>query len=267
MPFPNHPEKHRGEPVVTPEAAGEYRRERVGDDPCDPPEAVVLCYSRTLFEYLTESRPTRAVDHYYGELHRFEGTDGRVGVLGEFGIGAPTTAMLVEDLVADGVGAFLSVGMAGCLDADVGMGEFVVPDGAVRDEGTSHHYVGPDHDAEPSAALFETTTGVLAERDEPFHVGPTWTTDAIYRETVAEVERYAAEGVLTVEMEASAVFAVAAHRGVDAAAMFVVSDYLGPDDWEPRFRETGAAKRRLGDVAVAVLDASLGRVEGSANPN
>lgn len=88
----------------------------------------------------------------------------------------------------------------------------------------------PDkHRAEP---LVTATEELLEARGESFHIGPSWTTDAIYRETISEVEQYANEGILTVEMEASAVFAVAAHRGVSAGAMFVVSDYLGPADWE-----------------------------------
>lgn len=83
--------------------------------------------------------------------------------------------------------------------------------------------------------------------------GPSWTIDAIYHETRAEVERYAEEGVLTVEIESSAAFTMADHRGVDAAAMFVVSDHLGPPEWEPAFHATEEDLYRLGDIAKGVL--------------
>ena len=255
MPFPNHPEKHLAEPLVTPEKNAEYKRAQ-GVDVAEPPEAVVLCYSRTLMEYLTETYDGREVSHYYGDLYAFDDTDGTVGVMGNFGIGSPTTAMMMDELVADGVESFLSVGIAGCLQESIEMGEFIVCEKAIRDEGTSHHYVESERYAYPSESLTGTATQLLQDREEAFHVGPSWTIDAIYRETKEEVERYADEGVLTVEMEASAVFAVAAHRGVEAAAMFVVSDYLGLSDWEPKFHLTDI--QRLGDTAKDVLAAHVG---------
>jgi uridine phosphorylase len=253
MPYPNYREKHQWEALVTPEKNAEYKEARGADD-ADAPDGVVLCYSRRLMDYFTETYDGRTVDRYYGDLHVLDATGGSVGVMGNFGIGAPTTAIMMDELVVDGVEAFLSIGFAGCLDDGVEMGEFVVCDSAVRDEGTSYHYAADETYAYPTDALVDEITRLLAERGDPFHVGPSWTTDAIYRETVEEVERYADEGVLTVEMEASAVFAVAARRGVDAGATFVVSDYLGPSDWEPKFHLTTEDVQRLGDTAVDVLE-------------
>ncbi len=251
MPFPNHPDKHRAEAVVTPEQSAEYAR----PEATNPPEAVVLCYSRGLMEYLIDRYDGRTVEEYYGDLYVFEDT--ALGVVGNFGIGAPVTAMVMEDLIADGVETFLSVGFAGSLSEDVGMGEVVVAEEAIRDEGTSHHYLDSERDVRASESLVATARETLRERDEQFHVAPTWTTDAIYRETEPEIERYAAEGVLTVEMEAAATFAVAAHRGVEAGAMFVASDYLGTGEWEPRFREAEEHLHRLGDTARATLATHL----------
>ncbi len=254
MPFPNHPEKYDADPVVTPERHDEYKQS-VGDGTVsDSPSAVVICYSESLMDYFVETYDGEEVGLYVGDCYVFDAFDREVGVLGNFGIGAPTTAMLMEDLIADGVEAFLSIGYAGCLDESVEMGAFVVPEKAIRDEGTSHHYVESAKYAHPSDTLVAATKRTLRAREEPFHVGPSWTTDAVYRETDAEVERYAREGVLTVEMEASAVFTVAAQRDVDAAAMFVTSDYLGPSTWEPKFHLTDEHVRRLGDAATAVLE-------------
>ncbi|WP_135826103.1 nucleoside phosphorylase [Halorussus ruber] len=253
MPFPNRPEKHDAEPLVTPEKHTEYRQSQTEGDVAEPPEAVVICYSSGLMDYLTESYEGEVVDHYYGELFLFADTDYEVGVLGHFGIGAPTTAMLMDELVADGVEAFLSIGFAGCLDDDIEMSEFIVCEKAIRDEGVSHHYVESEKYAHASEALTDHTTEELRARDQSYHVGPSWTTDAIYQETKAEIEAYADEGVLTVEMEAAAVFAVADHRGVDAASMFVVSDYLGLSDWDPKFHLTAEDMRLLGDTAKEIL--------------
>jgi uridine phosphorylase len=254
MAFPNHPDKHGAEALVTPEKHNEYKESEGDVEVADAPEAVVLCFSRSLMEYFIETYDGQEVGLYYGDLYAFEDADHTVGVMGNFGIGAPTTAMLMDELVADGVETFLSIGFAGCLDDDVEMGEFIVCEKAIRDEGTSHHYVESEKFAHPSDLLVAETERLLADRGEPYHVGPSWTTDAIYRETRPEVERYAEAGVLTVEMEASAVFAVAAHRGVDAAAMFVVSDYLGLSDWEPKFHLTAEDMHRLGDTAKEILE-------------
>lgn len=253
MPIPNLPEKYGAEPLVTPQKHAEYRASQAEGDVAQPPKAVVLCYSRGLMEYFTDTYDGQAMDHYYGELYVFDDTDRTVGVLGNFGIGAPTTAMLMDELIADGVEAFLSIGFAGALDDSVEMGEFIVPDKAIRDEGTSHHYLESEKYAYPSESLVTESKRLLDDKDESFHVGPSWTTDAMYRETKTEVEQYADEGVLTVEMEASAVFAVAAYRGVEAGGMFVISDYLGLSDWEPKFHLTAEDMRRLGDTAKEIL--------------
>lgn len=255
MTFPNHSGKHRGEPLVTPQKHNEYRQTERDVEVTEPPEAVILCYSRGLMEYFTGTYEGRETDLYYGRLYLFDDTDRTVGVMGNFGIGAPTTAMLMDELIADGVETFLSIGFAGCLDDSIEMGDFVVCEKAIRDEGTSHHYVESEKYAYPSESLVAETKRLLRTREEPFHVGPSWTTDAIYRETREEVRRYADEGVLTVEMEASAVFAVAAYRGVDAGAMFVISDYLGLSEWEPKFHSTAEDMQRLGDTAKELLTA------------
>ncbi len=255
MPFPNYPQKYQSQPLVTPQQSKAHKEQHADGELPDPPEAVILCYSRRLLEYFLEHYDGQRIDHYYGTLYAFDETDRTVGVLGDFGIGAPVTAMLMEELIADGVETFLSIGLAGCLDDTIDLGEFVVCNGAIRDEGVSHHYVTPAKYIRPSDRLLSRTRRVLTDRQIQFHVGPSWTIDAIYRETEAEVRQYAAEGVLTVEMEAATVFTVAASQGVDAGAMFVVSDYLDPTGWEPLFHLSIQEKSldRLGDLAIQVL--------------
>jgi purine-nucleoside phosphorylase len=85
-----------------------------------------------------------------------------------------------------------------------------------------------------------------------FSVGTAWTTDAPYRETIAELRAYSAEGVAVVEMEAATVFAVASYRGVDAAAMFAVSDCLAEHEWRPDF-----GSRDLSDSLAAMVEAAV----------
>lgn len=253
MPFPNHPQKYESDPLVTPERSREYMTSADEEATLSPPEAVILCYSRALMDALTTAHEGEMVDQYFGDLYLFADADNEVGVLGNFGIGAPTTAMLMEELIADGVETFLSIGYAGCLDDSIEMGEIIVCDRAIRDEGTSHHYVPPGEPATPTASLRREIEETLRRDGETIHVGPTWTTDAVFQETTAELERYASEGVLTVEMEASTVFTVADHRGVDAASLFVVSDYLRREAWEPKFHEVQDDLNRLGELSKMIL--------------
>lgn len=253
MGLPTRTEKFDSEPVVTPADSVAYHG--TGDP---APAGVVVCYDDALLEHVIEQYPGTTSTDGFGTLHTLAETDGDVGVLGGFGVGAPATAIALEECLATGTTAVCSVGYAGCLDEAVGMGEFVVPDRALRDEGTSHHYLEPARWVEPPGDLTAELRAHVQASATPLHHGPTWTTDAVYRETADEVRAYADAGVLTVEMEAAAVFAVAAHRDATAAAMFVVSDYLGPDDWEPRFHRTDEDMRRLMDAAVDALDGYLG---------
>ncbi|MFB6127952.1 MAG: nucleoside phosphorylase [Halolamina sp.] len=227
----------------------------VAADP-DQPAVVLLCYQTSLFDAVVaeraveDSSPEWSLYDCYRLVDRPE-----VAVVGDFGIGAPTAAIVMEHLAARGTEAFLSVGYAGALTRDVAMTDVVVPDAAIRDDGTSHHYLAPAGTVAPTPALHRETVAAARDSTRPVHEGPTWTTDAAYRETLPEVRHYAAEGVLTVEMEAAATFAVARHRGLEAAAAFVVSDYVAPDDHEPRFEETQPHLEALFEVAV---DAATG---------
>ena len=97
---------------------------------------------------------------------------------------------------------------------DVALGHVIVPTSAVRDEGTSYHYLAPSRSASPTPQAVDAIVKTLEAHHVPFVTGATWTTDALYPETRGKVERRVAEGCLTVEMEAAAFFAVAAFRGV-----------------------------------------------------
>src|SRR6185503_5038110 len=115
------------------------------------------------------------------------------------------------------------------------VGDLVMCDRAVRDEGVSHHYVPPARYSVPSAGLSAAYADALRAAGYPYRTGSTWTIDAPYRETVGELRHYRDEGVLTVEMEAAALFAVAELRGLEVASAFVLSDLLTEVEWTPEF--------------------------------
>ncbi|HEY7415201.1 MAG TPA: nucleoside phosphorylase, partial [Ktedonobacteraceae bacterium] len=160
---------------------------------------------------------------------------GKVGICGGFGIGAPAVITLFEELIVLGGRKFISIGTSGTLQPHVQIGNIVVCDRAVRDEGVSHHYIAPDTYAYPASALTTQLEQHLRKTEHTVTVGPSWTIDTPYRETIAEARHYQQEGVITVEMEAAALFAVAQYRGIEIAAAFVISDSLADMVWNPRF--------------------------------
>jgi uridine phosphorylase len=254
--FPNFDGKHRFESIISPQDAVAS----VLDHPDTVvPDAAILTYGRTMARHAVEAWGARAIDDYPGRWYRLmliERGGVEVGVVGDFGIGAPVAAMVLEELAALGVRRFLSVGVAGGLRADAAFGQLVLCTAALRDEGVSHHYVPAARLAYPSERLTEALGAALSARGALYSRGPTWTIDAPFRETLEEARAYQAEGLLTVEMEAAALFAVGRYRGVDVASAFVVSDtLLAGDRWAFDFAAEAVqeGRRTLIDAAIATF--------------
>jgi len=187
-------------------------------------------------ENLHKISEIRGVLGNIGKLYSIGSTSNRVGMLASFGIGAPATVLHMEELSGWGARKFVIIGMAGAITDRLRIGDVVVCTKSVRDEGTSHHYVKHSKYAFSSKKLTDMLYLSINSRFSRVHRGPSWTIDAPYRETIEELRRYRSEGVLTVEMEASALFAVGELRGIDTAAVFVVSDILSEEKWKPKFR-------------------------------
>ena len=120
------------------------------------------------------------------------------------------------------------------LAADVALGHVIVPTAAIRDEGTSYHYLLASREVRPADAAIEAIVRTLQGHDVPYVTGKTWTTDALYRETRTKLDRRVDEGCLTVEMEAAAFFAVASFRGIALGQLLYAGDDLSGDAWDER---------------------------------
>lgn len=205
-----------------------------GDRPdIQPPQAVILCHQPRLLRQAQRRYPLRRVKGFFGECFLMKRKPVRVALAGGFGIGSPAIAILVEEYAAFGVSRFLSVGLAGSLQPDLHPGDVVVCDSALRGEGTSFQYLPPADVALADPQMTQELCAALTGQGlQPFQ-GRSWTTDAPYRETRRQVTKYRREGVLCVEMEAAALFAVSHSLGEKAAAVFVVADQLSESGWEP----------------------------------
>ncbi|MBK6794247.1 MAG: nucleoside phosphorylase [Anaerolineales bacterium] len=228
MSFPNFPEKYQGEPVMRPEDTIAMRK-RFGKFPkVDAPEGLVLCLKNDLPTQLRWQVPVQKVGKVMGDFYLVRSARGRVGVLSNFGIGAPVVASLTEEMIAWGVKRFVILSWGGALQTSLNVGDIIITERAIRDEGVSHHYLPAEKFIHADAALTVKLKNNLPQTT----IGSTWTTDAPYRETRDEVIQYQAEGIQVVEMEIAALFALAKVRGVQASAVVVAADKLANLTWE-----------------------------------
>ncbi len=218
-------------------------------EPIDVPTHAVLCFFQDVIEQVVAEHESRVVDHVESEIGRnpiYElEIEGRRLALVHPGVGAPLAAGFLEEMIARGCRTFVACGGAGVLVPDVALGHVVVPTSAIRDEGTSYHYLPAAREVEPTRQTVDAIVATLERHHVPFVTGKTWTTDGLYRETRGKVDRRVAEGCLTVEMEAAAFFAVAAFRGVSFGHLLYAGDDLSGDAWDPRDWNDHASGREL----------------------
>ena len=223
--------------------------------PIDIPGHCVLCFFQDVITSLRESDQLRVVHMLGSEMgpnpvYEME-FDGRRLALMHPGLGAPLAGGFTDELIALGCRAFIVCGGAGVLARDLVVGHVVVPDSAVRDEGTSYHYLPPAREVSPSPEAVAAIEATLQRHHVPYMVGKTWTTDGFYRETAARVARRRAEGCLTVEMEAAAFFAVGQFRDVAVGQLLYCGDDLSGDVWDDReWRDRGAIREGLFRLAA-----------------
>jgi uridine phosphorylase len=178
-------------------------------------------------------------------------------------MGAPMAVMLLEQLIALGARRFLYVGFCGALASSYRIGDGLIPTRAIREEGTSYHYLpaGVVPASAPHLNMHLHTCAAML----PFAVqqGPIWTTDAPYRETPRKIQHYQVAGVHAVDMEMAAVFAVAQYRGCEIAALLLVSDECYHSTWRPGF---GVDRLRRGCQAAVEVCVATAFAAETATP-
>jgi len=229
---------------ATPEAVIEPGRVL---QPIDAPEHCVVCFFQEVIGKLCQEGQARVLAQQkweHGTHPLYELTvDGQRLAVFHPGVGAPLAAGLLEEVIALGCRKFIACGGAGVLDRDIAVGHILVPVTAVRDEGTSYHYLPPAREVSASPAGVAAIEKVLQKHGYDYLLVKTWTTDGAYRETPAKVQLRKAEGCLTVEMEAAAFFAVAQFRGVLFAQMLYGGDDVSGNEWDSRHWHSRASIR------------------------
>lgn len=223
--------------------------------PIDVAEHCVVCFFREVLDNLRQTRRPRVAKELISEMGREPllelDWDGKPLAAFHPGVGAPLAAAMLEEVIASGCRKFIACGGCGVLDRDVACGHVVVPTSAVRDEGTSYHYLPPGREVPAGPEGVAAIEAALRQGGVPYVLGKTWTTDGFYRETPARIRRRRAEGCLTVEMEAAALFAVARFRGVTFAQVLYAGDDVSGDQWDHRdWQGRGGTRERLFALAA-----------------
>lgn len=221
---------------------------------------VVLSWSTKVVEWIAGNLDAELSPHwFYGDrecLYTAE-IDGKKVSVARVPVGAPGTVMHMEEMIACGAHTFIGLGWAGGLQPHTAIGQLLIPTACVRQEGTSPHYIEDEGSIKPDPGLVDLLTAAARAEGLAVHHGTQWTTDAPYRELVSQIETYRGQGVLGVDMETSAMYALGQYRKVRVANLLVVSDEVWRD-WRPAFgtktlvqstkRAQKVVERCLGDV-------------------
>ena len=150
---------------------------------------------------------------------------------------------MLEEMIVSGARRVIEVGLCGGLLRSLRVGEIVVANRALVDEGTSSLYHQKADAFDASEELTRQVEQTLKKKKTPHKIGTVWTTDAPYRETRTKLLRFRQKGAVGVNMETSALFAVAKFRRIEIASLQVVSDLVLERGWKPSFHENIVAKQ------------------------
>lgn len=206
--------------------------------PLDVPERCVITFFQDVLNRLRRQFKTRVIAKQQSEigdhpLYEIKYKRQRLAVLHP-GIGAPLAVGLLEEVIARGCRKFIVCGGCGVLNREIAVGHLIVPTSAVRDEGTSYHYLPASREARANAHAVQVIEDTLKRNNVAYVTGKTWTTDAIYRETPNKIKQRQVEGCICVEMEASALFAVAQFRNVTLGQILYGGDDVSGLEWDHR---------------------------------
>lgn len=231
MSIPIDPNKWQMTSHVTPKAFKEYAKKKGLNTKLESKNAIFSWAKSYTEEWLT----LQNIKSYHVLNYKvFKLSD--CGVNTRMGMGAPAAGVILEDFIEMGLENLVCIGIAGALDPKLKAGDVILCGEALRDEGTSYHYLPPEEKIiSADVQLLGCIEALLKNNSIDYKIGKTWTTDAPYRETKNEIVKYKDQGIHTVDMEASALFSIAKVRKIRAVSIFIVSDVLNVEEWQPHF--------------------------------
>lgn len=222
---------------------------------CEIPKICLLDPDGDIVTYL-KKRGRASVNQcwagYHTTMYQFELNGQTIGIIG-CAVGASFAVLLAEQMFASGCELLISITSAGTITPPPNNEQFIVIDEALRDEGTSYHYLPPDEPARLDPQLLEKLKPLQSESDVSVGIGKSWTTDAPYRETSSAIKYAKQQQVTAVEMEASALyaFAQARNQGVICFAHLTNTMATEGEDFEKGDENGSIASLKLVDKVIS----------------
>jgi uridine phosphorylase len=239
--------------AFTPETLLREARRQKGLSTGSVPEICVLDPDGDIVRHLrTTRRANRHSDWacYHTDLYVFHHEGHEYGVVG-CAVGAAFAVLIAEELFASGCCLLVSMTSAGQIVPVQAPPYFIIIDRALRDEGTSYHYLPASDYSEADAQLVQVARGSLLAAGVSVQVGATWTTDAPFRETQAAIDAVAEAGILAVEMEAAALYAFAKACGRSVLCFAHVTNQMGRVEGDFEKGATDGAEESLRVISLA----------------
>jgi len=246
---------HSARPAFTPENLLREARRQKGLAESSVPQVCVLDPDGDIVRQLRAAgRAHRdgAWACYHTDLYRLTEANLEFGLVG-CAVGAPFAVLIAEQLFASGCRLLISMTSAGRLAELRPPPYFILIESALRDEGTSYHYLPPAEFSKADGKLLEAMSDAFANVRVPVERGATWTTDAPFRETPEAIAAMTARGLLAVEMEAAALYAFAEARRKPVLCFAHVTNQMALVEGD---FEKGEADGAVDALAVIVAAAS-----------
>lgn len=241
--------------AFTPENLLREARRQKDLAPSRVPEVCLLDPDGDIVRWLRDSGRARRHEGwacYHTSLYVTEHDGLEIGIVG-CAVGAPFAVLVAEQLFASGCELLVSVTSAGQIADAEPPPYFILIDRALRDEGTSYHYLPPSDWSEAPGKIVEELAGAFEGFDPPVRIGATWTTDAPFRETDAAIAAMLRRGTLAVEMEAAALYAFARARNRTVVCFAHVTNQMGRIDGDFEKGEANGTDQALQLVRRAAL--------------
>lgn len=190
---------------------------------------------------------------YHTQLYNFEHSGIEFGIIG-CAVGASFAVLIAEELFVSGCQLLISVTSSGQIIPGQQPPFFVLIERALRDEGTSYHYLPPSDYSHIAAELLAMWENAFLKLSTPVYRGATWTTDAPFRETTVAIERAKTEGILAVEMEAAALYAFAQARSKAVLCFAHVTNQMGHIEGDFEKGEANGSQDALELIAAAAKE-------------
>ena len=181
---------------------------------------------------------------YHTKMYDFELDQLKLGIIG-YTVGAPFAVLVAEELFASGCKLLINVTSSGQILPERDPPFFVLVEKALRDEGTSYHYVPPSDFVSIDDKLLNLLDGAFSNLSTPVCRGATWTTDAPFRETEHAIRQARLFGILAVEMEAAGLYAFAQARSRPVVCFAHVTNHMGNVEGDFEKGEEGGSRDAL----------------------